>query len=76
MNLQKYLGDIIAAREVLLITLATAFLLGFVYMLVLRLFGGPLIYLSILALFICSLGGGWMLFQQSTKLKETDPNNK
>jgi len=65
MNIQKYISDIISAKEVLLITLATGFLLGFVYMIVLRLFGGPMIYLSIFALLIGSVVGGFMLFQKA-----------
>lgn len=62
MNIQKYISDILAAREVLLITLGTGFFLGFVYMIVLRLFGGPMIYTSIFALLIGSVSGGYMLF--------------
>jgi len=65
MNIQKYVSDIISAKEVLLITLATGFVLGFVYMIVLRLFGGPMIYLSIFALLIGSICGGYMLFQKA-----------
>ena len=62
MNIQKYLADIIAAREVLFITILTWFLIGFVYMIVLRLFGGPMIYMSIIALIIGSALGGYMLY--------------
>lgn len=62
MNIQKYISDIISARHILLITLLTGFLLGFVYMIVLRLFGGPMIYASIFALLIGSCAGGYMLF--------------
>jgi hypothetical protein len=65
MNIQKYISDIISAKEVLLITLGIGFLLGFVYMIVLRLFGGPMIYLSIFALLIGSVVGGYMLNQKA-----------
>ena len=65
MNIQKYISDIISAREVLVITLLTGFLLGFVYMIVLRFFGGPMVYLTIFALLVCTICGGYMLFQKA-----------
>ena len=58
-----YLGDIIAAREVLLWTLLSAFLIGFIYLFVLRLLGGPIIYISILAILVGCAYGGYMLFE-------------
>ena len=74
MNIQKYISDIISAREVLFITLVTGFLLGFVYMIVLRFFGGPIIYASIFALLIGSVCGGYMLFQKAGTLAVTNPH--
>ena len=62
MNFQKYMADIVAAKEVLLITILTAFFIGFIYMIVLRLFGGPMIYISIVAMIIGSALGGYMLY--------------
>jgi hypothetical protein len=76
MNIQKYISDIISAREVLLITLATGFLLGFVYMIVLRFFGGPMVYLTIFALLVCTICGGYMLFQKAGVMATTDPHKK
>jgi len=61
-SLATYVGDIVAAREVLLYTLATAFLIGFVYLIVLRLLGGPIIYISIVAILGGCAYGGFMLF--------------
>ena len=57
-----YINDIMAVKNVLFISLATAFVVGFVYMIVLRVAGGPIIYLSILLLILSSAGGGYMLF--------------
>lgn len=57
-----YLNDILATKQVLFISLGTAFLVGFVYMIVLRFFGGPIIYLSLLALILSTAGGGYMIF--------------
>lgn len=56
-----YMQDIMHTRQVLFITFVTAFFVGFVYMIVLRIAGGPIIYLSILALILCTAAGGLML---------------
>jgi hypothetical protein len=64
-----YVNDIIATKDVLLIALGTAFVVGFIYMIVLRLAGGPIIYLSILAIILSSAGGGFMLFTKSQEMK-------
>lgn len=64
-----YVNDIIATKNVLLISLATAFLVGFVYMIVLRIAGGPIIYLSIVLLILSTAGGGFMLFTKSQEMK-------
>lgn len=62
-NIQSYLTDIIAAREILYWALLTGFLIGFVYMIFMRLFGGPLVYFSILGLILGTAYGGWMVYQ-------------
>lgn len=64
-GITQYLADIVAAKEVLIITLFTAFFIGFLYMLVLRLFGGPMIYLSILAMIVGTTIGGYMLYERN-----------
>lgn len=51
-----------ATREALAITLATAFFIGFIYLVILRFLGGPLIYATILAMIVGSAFGGWMLY--------------
>ena len=62
-NVQAYLTDIISAREILMYTLLTGFFIGFVYMIFMRLFGGPLVYFSILGLILGTAYGGWMVYQ-------------
>lgn len=57
-----YVQDIMATKVVLAYSLATAFVVGFIYMIVLRIAGGPIIYLSILLLILSTAGGGYMLF--------------
>ena len=71
-NIASYIADIQAAQEVLLITLGTAFLCGFVYMIFLRLCGGPIIYISILGMIAGTGYGGWMLYQTSMAMDPTD----
>lgn len=61
-NIQKSISDIMAVRNVLFIGIATSFVLGFVYMILLRLCGGPIVYLSILLLIAASGVGGYMLY--------------
>lgn len=67
-----YLGDIIAAKEILLWSLLTAFLIGFVYLLVLRLLGGPIIYISIVLILGGCAYGGYMLFETAGRMAVTD----
>lgn len=62
LNLAGYLADIVAAREVLYWALLTAFLIGFLYLVVLRLCGGPIVYATIVGLIIGTAYGGLMLF--------------
>lgn len=71
-SLATYLGDIVAAKEVLLITLATAFLIGFVYLIVLRILGGPIIYISIVLILAGCAYGGYMLFETAGTMAVTD----
>jgi hypothetical protein len=58
----EYVGDIIACQTLLLYSLGTAFLIGFIYMIVLRLCGGPIIYFSILGMIVSTGYGAFMLW--------------
>lgn len=60
-----------AVKDVLLYTLGTAFLIGFIYMIVLRLCGGPIIYVSILAMIGGTGYGGYLLYENAMALPET-----
>ena len=61
-----------ATKEPLLWGLLSGFLIGFVYMIVLRLCGGPIIYASIVAMILGTAYGGWMLYQTSEAMPTTD----
>jgi hypothetical protein len=71
-GLSTHLGDIMATRGLLTITLFSAFFIGFVYMIIMRLFGGPLIYLSIMFIIIGTLIGATMLKTTGNNLPDTD----
>ena len=73
-DVASYIGDVAATADVLLISLASAFLIGFVYMIVLRLCGGPIIYLSIVAMILGTAFGGYMLFDTSTTMATEGPD--
>ena len=71
-SLASYLADIMAAKEVLLWSLLAAFLIGFVYLIVLRILGGPIIYISIVAIIGGLAYGGYMLFETSNRMAATE----
>lgn len=52
--------------------LGSAFLLGFIYMIVLRFLGKPLIFFSLFAIIVGTAYGGWMLFQIGTAMADTE----
>lgn len=63
-NLASYINDIKSTADVLLMGLGVAFGIGLIYLIVLRLCGGPIIYISLLLMIAGCGGGGYMLFQQ------------
>ena len=60
-----YLADIIAVKDLLLYSLGSGFVIGFVYMIFLRLCGGPIIYITIVLTIVTSGYGSYMLYQTS-----------
>ena len=76
LNLGAYIADIAAAKEPLLYAIASAFLIGFVYMIVLRLCGGPIVYASLFFMVMGTAYGGLMLYQNSQTISEADKNKK
>jgi len=71
-GIETYFSDVIATQEPLLIAFGTAFLIGFVYMIVLRLCGGPIIYASILAMILGTAYGAYMMYNISETLTDQD----
>lgn len=69
-GVESYFADIVACQQLLLITFGTAFLLGFIYMVILRLCGGPIIYFSIVGIIGGIAYGAFMLYQVGTDMEE------
>ena len=68
----QYFSDIAATSDLLAYTIGTAFLIGFLYMVVLYFLGGFLIWISIVLIIGANLYGGYMLYQTSEVMDETD----
>ena len=71
-GIQTHISDIMATSEPLLIAFGTAFLIGFIYMILLRLVGGLIIYSSILLMILGTAYGGYMLFETSNGMPDED----
>lgn len=65
-----YVEDIMVAKDVLVLSFGTAFIVGFCYMIVLRIAGGPIIYLSILAIILSTAYGGYLAWLYSLAMPE------
>ena len=63
-----HIADILAVGDLLLYTFATAFVIGFIYLIVLRLVGGIIIWCTIIAIIGGSAYGGYMLYNMSEEL--------
>ena len=59
-----------AAKNILLGALGSAFVLGFIYMILLRFLGKPLIFLSIIAIILGMAYAGYMLYDIGSKMPE------
>lgn len=69
----QYISDLQNAKIPILISVASAFLIGFVYLIVLRLCGGPIIYISLVAMNVGGAIGGYLLFEQGKALAADHP---
>jgi predicted neutral ceramidase superfamily lipid hydrolase len=67
------IGDIKATTEPILICLAIAFFTGFIYLIVLRVAGGPIVYISLLAMILGTALGGYFLYDIA--ITETTPTD-
>lgn len=58
----EYVGDVYDAWEVLLISVGVAFILGFVYLLLLRCCAGIMVFVTLVSILIGLVGGGFWLY--------------
>lgn len=71
-GITDYINDTIACWQVLMIGLGSAFVLGFIYLILLRFIIGPIIYGSIFLIF-CLMGySGWILYQIGSEMEDAD----
>lgn len=66
----KYVADIMAVRDLLAWTILSSFLIGFIYLIVLRFLGGIIIWCTIFGLIVATGLGGYLLYSESEKLTE------
>ena len=57
-----YIADVMAVRDLLGWTILSAFIIGFVYLILLRMIGSIIIYASILSILLGTAAGGYLLF--------------
>lgn len=68
----EYINDTLATWQVLLIGLATAFLVGFIFLFLLRWIVAPIVWGSIVLTVILMAYGGFMLYDIGSKMPEQD----
>lgn len=64
----KHVADIMAVSDLLFYSVLAAFFVGFIYMVVLRFLGGIIIWISILAIILFTLGGAAFLYLEADKM--------
>lgn len=65
-------ADCFAVGDVILYMMLAAAGFGFVYMLIIRIFGGPIIYVSILLILLGLGAGGYYCYNYSSNYEETE----
>ena len=61
----KHIADIMATRDLLAWALLSSFLIGFIYLIVLRFVGGCVIWATIVGIILGTALGGYMLWDTS-----------
>lgn len=65
-----YVTDIMATRDLLAWAILSSFLIGFIYLLVLKFLGGIIIWSTIIGIILGTAFGGYMLFDTSENMNE------
>lgn len=75
-KLSDYITDLINVWQVIAITVGTAFVIGMIYMVLIRCFAGVLIWVSIFSIMGILGGGGYWVWMYRTHYDTTDNNYK
>jgi hypothetical protein len=75
-KLSDYIMDLVQVYPVMLISIGTAFVIGMIYMILLRCFAGVIMWLSILGIMAVLGGGGYWAFKTKDNYETTDNNYK
>lgn len=67
-----YISDFISVWYVLAISVGVAFVLGFIYLVILKLCAGFLLFLSMVLILIIIAGGGYWAYHTKEEYDETD----
>ena len=70
----KHVADISAVSDLLFLTILAALIIAFIYLIVLRYLGGIIIWVTIFAIIIFTILGGFLLWQKAEDM--TDPAEK
>lgn len=71
-KLSDYITDLINAWQVMLICIGAAFILGFIYLLLVRCFAGAIVWLTIISIFVILAGGGYWVYHLRNNYDEAD----
>ena len=71
-DLGKYIGDLASAWYIYLIMLGISLVLCLLYLILLRCFAKPLLYISFVLIFVLLLGGGFYVYYLGNTYEESD----
>ena len=71
-GVDSFFRDIGNCSDLLGYTIGSAFIIGFIYMIILRFLSGVIVYASIVAVFLGTAGGGYYLYDVSELIVVTE----
>jgi len=75
-KLTDYISDLVSVWYVMVICIGAAFVIGMIYLLILRCFAGMIIWFSIFAILVMMGGGGYWCYTTKDKYDPSDSNYK
>ena len=71
-GLAKYMGDAAICWWVFLVMIGISFVISLIYLILLRCFAKPLLYISFIVIFGLLLGGGFYVFYSAARYEQSD----